>query len=150
MEKQNPGKFVLDYKEEETVRQFQDAVKSWKKTKAYYKKDVGLKELRGLNLFFVFSRRQFMLLYLGFTEFLKRELERELESRTDVYGMIPYYVPENVEADCAFYRYREWRGKREFPSFEIGYYDRRYDTFFNRDEETASLYEKPEDYDYIV
>ncbi len=62
MEKQNPGRFVLDYKGEETVRQFQVDVKSWKKTKAYYEKDVGLQELRGVNLFCVLSGGQFMLL----------------------------------------------------------------------------------------
>ena len=138
LQKQKPQLYFLDYKEDEILLQFQKEVSSWKKTKAYDRKDAGMRDLRGASLFYVLSRRQFMQLYLECQDFLGRDLEGELQKREGMYGEIPFFAPEGTRAER--YRYRSWTPKDEkrCPLFEIGYYDRRYDRFYKEETESIS------------
>lgn len=114
MEKQRPQTYIIDYRETRTVQYFQDSIENSSKSGACYKEKRPIEELRGDNLFYVFSKMQFREMYLNIHEFLQEDLEGEIQHWLEQ-GCLPPSIPSDF---CPLYSGH---------MIEIGYYDRKYD-----------------------
>lgn len=121
MAAQKPQTYILDYRTQRTEQYFRESVRKAEKTAAYYRKEQQLEELRGNNLFYIFSRMQFRQLYLDLSEFLQRDWERTLEQEDGAKYGIPFQPMTFHE------RYRHPSSRKACSSVELGFYDRKYD-----------------------
>lgn len=123
--KQRPETYIPDYREERTENYFLKSLEKARQTEAHYRKEWYFEELRGRDMFYIFSRMQFRQLYLDIHAFLQRDLEEESER----WFQEEYWTP-TIPFQCntihgTFHRHPF--PKKTCFGFEFGFYDRMYD-----------------------